>query len=76
MRLIEASLIGLAAFFLISGFIGVLDDLTGVITSNLNVSSEMELVLDSYPLFLIALPVMIILIILFKRGEGEGGLGE
>jgi len=66
MRFVEVCGIMLAALFLLPAAIGLFDDLTGVISSNLSLPAEMELVLEAYPLFLVALPIVII-IMLFVR---------
>jgi len=73
MRFVEVCAIILAALFLIPATIGFVNELTGVITDNLNLTSEMDLVLSAYPLFFLALPVIII-IMLFRRRGGTGGV--
>ena len=73
MRFVEVCAIILAALFLIPATIGFVNELTGVISSNLNLTSEMDLVLSAYPLFFLALPVIII-IMLFRRRGGPGGV--
>ena len=70
MRFVEVCAIILAALFLIPATIGFVNELTGIISDNLNLTSEMDLVLSAYPLFFLALPVIII-IMLFKRRGGD-----
>jgi len=73
MKFIEVGMIALAVLFLIPGIIGVIDELTGVISSNLNLTPEVELVLDAYPIFLL-LPVGIIIMLFKGRRSGGGDL--
>lgn len=68
MKFIEIGMIALAILFLIPGLIGVIDELTGVISANLNLTAEMTLLLDAYPIFLLVLPVAIMILLLRRRG--------
>lgn len=70
MKFVEVCGIMLAALFLLPAAIGLFDELTGVISNNLELPAEMELVLEAYPLFLIAFPIVIV-IMLFRRRRGE-----
>lgn len=69
MRFVEVCGIMLIALFILPAAIGVFDELTGIVTDNLELTAEMELILDAYPLFLIALPVIIIIMLFSRRGE-------
>lgn len=71
MRFIEVCGIMLIALFILPVAIGVFDELTGIVTDNLELTAEMELMLDAYPLFLIALPIIIIIILFRRRGEAD-----
>lgn len=73
MKFIEAGIIVLAALFIVPGLIGVIDELTGVITDNLNVTGEVGLVLDAYPLFLIMIPIVLVVMLFRRRGGGISG---
>lgn len=69
MRFTEICAIILTALFLLPVVIGVFEELTGFISSNLELTAEIELVLEAYPLFLVALPIIIIIMV-FRRRRG------
>lgn len=69
MRFIEVCGIMLAALFILPATIGVANELTGIISENVELTAEMELALDAYPLGFLALPIVMV-IMLFRRRKG------
>lgn len=70
MRFTEICAIIITALFLLPVVIGVFEELTGFISNNLELTAEMELVLEAYPLFLVALPIVIVILVFKRRSRG------